>query len=64
MTVEVTFRWGHLDRMPKCPHGRVPGFCACWDQPPQPQPVVHPLDLGSVVIGMVEQPDGSIRIVP
>lgn len=29
-----------------------------------PQPVVHPLDLGSVVIGMVEQPDGSIRIVP
>lgn len=27
-------------------------------------PVIHPLDLGSVVIGMVEQPDGSIRIVP
>ena len=30
----------------------------------QTTPVVHPLDLGSVVIGMVEQPDGSIRIVP
>ncbi len=30
----------------------------------QTTPVVHPLDLGSVVIGLQEQPDGSVRIMP
>jgi hypothetical protein len=33
MTVNVTFRWGHLDRMPKCQHGKVEPFCRCWDKP-------------------------------
>lgn len=31
---------------------------------PPPDFLVVPLDLGGVVIGMVEDPDGSIRIVP
>ncbi len=30
MTVEVRVRFGHLDRMPKCRHGRVEGFCSCF----------------------------------
>lgn len=33
MTVAVRIRFGHLDRMPKCKHGRVEGFCQCWDDP-------------------------------
>lgn len=32
--------------------------------PPDLFPPVHPLDLGGCVIGLQEQPDGSIRIVP
>lgn len=32
----VTFRWGHLDRMPKCEHGRVEGFCECWERESAP----------------------------
>lgn len=33
MAVEVRIRWGHLDRMPKCRHGRIEGFCrACEDK--------------------------------
>lgn len=61
MAVKVTVHWGHLDRTPKCQHGRIPGYCACWTAPP---PAVTPLDLGGAVIGLREQPDGSIRIVP
>lgn len=34
MTVQINFRWGHLDRMPKCEHGRVEGYCRCWDEKP------------------------------
>lgn len=28
MAVQVTIRFGHLDRMPKCQHGRIEGFCS------------------------------------
>lgn len=38
----------------------APGY-SVWSLP---RPVRHPLDLGGVTIGMVEQPDGSIAIVP
>lgn len=32
---------------------------------PMPRsPVVHPLDLGGVTIGLAEQADGSMRVVP
>ena len=34
MSVAVNVRWGHLDRMAKCQHGRVEGFCSCFDQQP------------------------------
>jgi hypothetical protein len=31
MGVRVNFYFGHLDRMDKCIHGRVEGFCrTCW----------------------------------
>ncbi len=34
MGVQINFRWGHLDRMPKCKHGRIEGYCrACDDKP-------------------------------
>jgi hypothetical protein len=36
---------------------------ACRSLPTSRSPVVHPLDLGSVTIGMREQPDGSMEIV-
>lgn len=28
MTVAVRFRWGHLDRLPTCEHGKIEGYCA------------------------------------
>lgn len=36
MSVRVTFRWGRLADMPKCEHGRIEGFCRCWDPPKTP----------------------------
>jgi hypothetical protein len=32
MTVRVNFRFGHLDKMPRCEHGRVEGFCSQCDK--------------------------------
>ena len=36
MTFVVNMRWGHLDRLPKCIHGRVEGYCDCFDRPLTP----------------------------
>jgi hypothetical protein len=31
VTVRVNFHFGHLNRMDRCIHGRVEGFCGeCW----------------------------------
>lgn len=32
VTFAVNIRWGHIDRMPKCAHGRAQGFCACFER--------------------------------
>lgn len=37
---------------------------ACRALPIGRPPVVHPLDLGGCTIGLVEQRDGSVRVVP
>lgn len=37
---------------------------ACRALPMERSPVVHPLDLGGCVIGLAEQADGSVRVVP
>ena len=31
MSVRVNIRFGHLDRMPLCEHGRIEGFCRSYD---------------------------------
>lgn len=30
--VTVTITAGHVDKMPTCKHGRVEGFCQCWQK--------------------------------
>jgi hypothetical protein len=29
--IDIRIRWGHLNHMPRCQHGRV--ICACFDAP-------------------------------
>jgi hypothetical protein len=33
MTFRVNIRFGHLDRMPRCEHGRIEGYCDCGPTP-------------------------------
>jgi hypothetical protein len=59
MTFRVNIRFGHLDRMPLCRHGRIEGYCLPCDITPDRSGEAAKTAKQGLAVGESGLPEGS-----